>query len=95
MEGHRTGKEVLEYVEKELHLTAVQIHPLPDAKHIFSHIEWEMKGYMILTEALHNAECYLAVEPERTKDEYPIPAAYRAYAEALQIHIGMQKASEG
>ena len=131
MDGYRCEKEVLEHLEKELHLNAVQIHPLQEAKHIFSHIEWKMTGYMVLVEDLgilrehtgelpgrhtgenpgelpgsHGGELpgenpvelpgkhtnrYFVVEPAQTRREFPIPAAYRAYASALQINIGIQK----
>ena len=46
VEGHLTQKEVIEYA-KESGLTPVRVKKLPKAKHIFSHVEWHMTGYMI------------------------------------------------
>lgn len=63
----------------------IRIHPLPEAKHIFSHIEWQMQGYLVLVEdadareahtPLGNAQELLFVEPSRTERDYPIPAAF-------------------
>ena len=44
--GHLTREEVLDKV-KNMQLEPLYIEKLPDAKHIFSHIEWRMTGYLI------------------------------------------------
>lgn len=52
----------------------MRIQKLPDAKHIFSHVEWHMTGYAIRVAALEEErEQLLFVEPEDTKEQYPIP----------------------
>ena len=48
-EGHLTQEEALAYVEAQ-GFSAIRILPLAPAKHIFSHIEWQMTGYMVLVE---------------------------------------------
>ncbi len=50
--------------------------PLPDAKHIFSHVEWHIHGWLCETEsAVPVPGCIWAKDPER----YAIPNAFRAY----------------
>ena len=49
--GHLTREEVLDKV-KNMQLEPLYIEKLPDAKHIFSHIEWRMTGYLIRVAAL-------------------------------------------
>lgn len=49
IEGYLTQEEALAYV-KELELSPIRIQKLPEAKHIFSHVEWQMQGYAILIE---------------------------------------------
>lgn len=51
MEGYRTEEEVLAYL-KELGLSPLRIQPMEQAKHIFTHKEWHMKGYVIRVDEL-------------------------------------------
>ena len=69
---------------------------LPDAVHIFSHKEWHMKAYAVRIDELTNVkyadeESYLFVHPKDTEAEYPIPSAFAAYAEYLNIKLGNDK----
>ena len=49
--GHLTADEAIEKT-KELGVQPVRIRALPEEKHIFTHIEWEMTGYLILVEEM-------------------------------------------
>ena len=50
VEEHLTEEEILAYVR--IHgCEPVRIQPLCDAKHIFSHVEWHMKGYVVFVES--------------------------------------------
>ena len=49
VEGHLSQEEALLYV-KEQSLSPLRIQKLPEAKHIFSHVEWQMLGYAVLIE---------------------------------------------
>lgn len=46
IDGRPERKEVLSYVEG-FGLVPVRIQKLPEAVHIFSHVEWHMQGYLI------------------------------------------------
>ena len=46
LEGWLSQQEVIEY-SKSIGLSPIRIKKLPAAKHIFSHVEWQMKGYEI------------------------------------------------
>ena len=90
LEGHLSENEVLQYLKDE-GFAPIRIIPLCEARHIFSHVEWHMTGYLVLTENMEDAGekgGYLVVEPWRTQKEYPVPAAFRAYAKYLNIQIG-------
>lgn len=97
--GHLSEDTVLQYL-KEHQLSPIRIQPLEKAKHIFSHVEWQMIGYLVLVEQMEpehlkkDGEQMLIIEPERTEAEYPIPAAFAAYARYLQIRLGQEKYSE-
>ncbi len=50
LEGHVSRKEALETVES-YGFTPLRIQALPPSKHLFSHIEWQLEGYEIFTDA--------------------------------------------
>lgn len=52
-EGMLTQEEALSYAEG-LGLSPLRIRPLPHVRHIFTHIEWEMTGWQVLTETLED-----------------------------------------
>lgn len=74
-------------------LSPLRITDAGEARHIFSHIEWHMVGYLITVEDEENwmGEDFLLVETEKTQREYPIPAAFAAYARFLEIRLGQDK----
>ena len=92
LEGYLSEEEILSWVEEQ-DLTPLQIVPLVDAKHIFSHVEWDMKGYLIRVAALEeNADQKMIfAEIREVEKEYPIPAAFQAYAEQIQMRLGQDK----
>ena len=111
-DGHLTQDEALKLV-KDYGFSPIRILPLSPAKHIFSHIEWRMIGYLVLVEEKcarqtapgfsvryeeasgdhGDAAPLLFVETVRTEREYPIPAAFAAYAKYLSIRLGQEKYS--
>ena len=86
IEGIRSEVEVKDFV-RELGLDPLRIEKLPDAKHIFSHIEWQMKGYevRVADAAEHNdGDGYLLVEQQRIREGFSIPSAYAAYMQNIR-----------
>ena len=82
LEGHLTEKEVIAHCKK-IGLAPLRIKKLAPAKHIFSHIEWEMVGYHIRVDELEKSckEEMLFVQWEELKREYAMPSAFEAYIE--------------
>ncbi|WP_040198231.1 A/G-specific adenine glycosylase [Candidatus Soleaferrea massiliensis] len=58
------------------------IYPLKKAKHIFTHIEWQMQGYLIQVdrETPHGNW----VTKQELEDQYALPSAYRMYSNVLK-----------
>ena len=52
---------------------------LEDARHVFTHIVWEMRGYLIETESENLNEDFLWATPEEIKKKYSLPSAFSAY----------------
>lgn len=93
LEGYRTAEEITRYLADN-GLKILRIRKLEDSRHIFSHKEWHMQGYMIRVDELEpkgssrETEDWLYVEPEQTRERYPIPSALAAYASYVNIHQG-------
>lgn len=92
-EGHLTQDEAVAWI-KEKGFSPIRIKGLETAKHIFSHVEWHMTAYLILIEDPQETGEYLFVEPEKTEEKYPIPAAFAAYARYMEIKLGQEKYRE-
>ncbi len=61
----------------------LQVEPLPEARHIFSHVEWHMKGYRVLFAGEFPRE-YMAVEKGDLQTVYPLPNAFAAYRKLIR-----------
>lgn len=89
--GHLTEEEALQWV-KEQKLQPIHIRKLEPAKHIFSHVEWHMTGYMIRVDELaENTSGMLFVETGETEEQYPVPAAFSAYTRYMDIRLGNER----
>ena len=97
LEGHASQQEVLDWL-KEQGVHALRIERLPDSKHIFTHIEWHMIGYSVRVDELEpmgTDASLLFVRPEETQEKYPIPSAFGAYAQYLNIRTGKENMKNG
>ena len=91
VEGELSEEEVLSYV-KSCQLQPLFIQKLEDSKHIFTHKEWHMTGYAVRVEELEKETAgMLFVEREIIEREYPIPAAFAAYAKHMNIVLGNKR----
>lgn len=83
VEGWLSDKEIISYLRREGY-EPLRILPLPEAKHIFSHVEWQMIGYMVLLEEYSpKQEKNLFVEIEDIRKTYAVPAAFSKYTELV------------
>lgn len=65
----------------------LSVEKLPSAKHIFSHIEWHMDGYLVQVEDVpkatlflqEKAQGFLTVQKQNMNADYVLPSAFRAY----------------
>ena len=79
MDGHLDEGKV------QAHLTALgllvgEVQKLPNAKHLFSHIEWRMIGYTVVLTAPPSAvEDWFFARISELDEWYAIPSAYGAY----------------
>ena len=96
LSGCRTVEEIAAYLARS-GIKPLRIQPLEDAKHIFTHREWHMKAYMVRVDELEHGQPgeeirdWLYIEPEETKERYPIPSAFEAYTKYLSIRLGRER----
>lgn len=94
LEGHMTQDEAVAFV-KGMELIPLKIEPLETAKHIFSHIEWHMTGYMIRVAGLDDwtgqEPDYLFAEAAASEEKYAIPAAFARYTKYMNIRLGQER----
>ena len=75
-----------------LGLVPLYVKKIAEAKHIFSHKEWHMKGYLVKVEQVDKdrqklPEAYKLVRTEDTKEAYPIPSAFSAFTPYVGIEL--------
>lgn len=104
VEGHLTEDEVLNLIRK-MSLSPIRIQKLESSKHIFTHREWHMTGFVIKVEELEQMEeqqhsipfknnlfhTVIFVHPEETKNQYPIPTAFQQYTKYMNMVLGNQQ----
>lgn len=96
LEGRLAEGKVLEILG-QMGLKVLRIRPIGEAKHIFSHKEWHMVGYAIKVDELERPEKpefrqdWIFVDKNEVRENYPVPSAYAAYTEYLDIKLGVMR----
>ena len=82
--------ETLTPDEARARLAALGVTCTPDAakalrpaKHIFSHIEWQMQGYLLAADTQPAPAGCVWASPEQLTAEYTLPGAFKAYKKLL------------
>ncbi len=94
LEGRLAEGKVLEILG-QMGLKVLRIRPIGEAKHIFSHKEWHMKGYAVWVDELERAagagsgQGWVFIDRQEARERFPIPSAYAAYAGYLDIKLGI------
>lgn len=80
--GHLSFEESHEVLEK-WNIPVIQIIPLKAAKHIFTHLEWHMQGYLVLTDERRESSGFTWATQQEIKHQYSIPSAFKNYLKCL------------
>lgn len=83
-EGHMVIRTPYQ-AEERLGLEAGSVQSVSDlgeARHVFSHVEWKMVGYLIELEG-ELPKTWICAEIRDLEQKYPIPSAFFAYKKAL------------
>ncbi len=63
-------------------MTAREITPTVSEKHIFTHIEWHMSGYLCDVE-ISGETPYVFADKSAIRDTYSVPSAYKSYLKLI------------
>ena len=80
-EGTVPDTETAEAVLRDRGIAPLRVLPFGSAKHVFTHKEWHMTGYLTETEKPVPGLSY--VTAEELADSYALPSAFRAYRDRL------------
>lgn len=92
LEGHCDETQLLQWLKK-YEVFPLQIKKLEDSKHIFSHVEWNMVGYMVRVAQLdvEKEQDLIFAQIADIEEKYPVPTAFRAYTSYMNMKLGMKK----
>ena len=80
-DGCLSREEVASWFEQQQ--TAAKISALKPAKHIFSHVEWRMSGYLVQLEVPLNDPSLVWVDKPALEGSFALPSAFKAYRKLL------------
>ena len=81
-EGKLDEKQILKKIE-QMEIELIDIKPAPAARHVFSHIEWDMTGFIVQAASASAPENCVWADRLQLEDRYPIPSAFSAYRELV------------
>ena len=82
------GQLTIEQVKSQANrwgMEVVMCEKTQTAKHIFTHIEWHMQGYIV--QVKKPAEAFLWVSWEELQQQYALPSAFKAYVAVLEKRL--------
>ena len=83
--GFPNGAAMAEALEKKgVYVSQVPVEELPAAKHIFTHLEWQMSGWLFQApRPFPLPPDYVWVSPEELEETYTMPGAFRVYRQRM------------
>lgn len=87
-EGHLTKAECLEVLQKQ-GFSVTSIHPVGSAKHVFTHIEWQMKGFLVQVNEM--PEDYRWATWQEISEQCAIPSAFLKFTVVLEQQLRGEK----
>jgi len=88
-EGHLDSGQVKARVEK-LGGICHQALPLRHAKHLFSHVEWRMRGFLVRAHTPFPLEEGVWANAEELTRNYALPSAFSAYTKDLPLWLARE-----
>ena len=74
IEGFHTDSELTDIL-RGLGITPLSVVHIRDAKHVFTHIDWYMKGYLVTVGEMNSR--YIWADEDKLRTSYPLPTAFK------------------
>jgi len=91
LDGWLTEEQVAALLD-EWGIYPTSVRRLSDARHIFTHIEWHMHGYLVYAADALPVQNWVWADKEAVRQKYALPGAYSAFTRHLPRWL---KQSEG
>ena len=72
-----SAEQALPALLQEWNILDGEITPMRHRKHIFTHVQWEMECFFVLTNSTENTP-FIWLESDKITEEYALPSAFRA-----------------
>ena len=76
--------DIVPYVEAQFHVHVLRLKSLPQARHIFTHIEWHMRAFELQIADPQEITNLFPVT-KRKLSEFAIPSAFKVYTQYYEI----------
>lgn len=93
MDCDAAKEEIISFV-RGLGCEPLHLKDIGEAKHVFTHREWQMRGYLVRVEPFdYNGEGrklspdYILADPDKINEEYPVPSAFCAYTPYAGVRL--------
>lgn len=83
VEGHLTEEQSKQALDS-LGIVTYEIKKLPTSKHIFAHLEWHMKGYLVQVTELRDSKSLTWATQEEISHRYSIPTALKKVVKGVK-----------
>jgi len=86
-DGHLSEAEI-EDTLRSLGIRTASVIFMKSARHVFTHLEWHMKGYIVSLLSPSLPESWMLVNREALENEYALPSAFKVFREELfEAHL--------
>ena len=86
VEGRQTEHEIINQLNA-WNIAPIDLIRIQDAKHIFTHIEWQMQGYLAKVEDQSQIDGFVWADKEELHQKYTIPTAFGSYIQYINSII--------
>lgn len=83
-EGHLTKEQCISSL-KELGMIPKEVKRLKASKHIFSHLEWHMKGFFVFVSEIPDSLEFIWATKEEIEHKYSIPTAFQDFIKSMSL----------
>ena len=73
--------ESIKSIINEYSLAPVEVSFLKETKHVFTHIDWYMKGYLVTVK--QKSDRFLWVSHKELLEKYALPTAFQIFAKMI------------